>query len=387
MKSVQCLWKQADHCCKGAIRTREYPLSHQTGTSNRYCHVIEAHSCIASAHTCKRACVKVSLLRLTVRIRERESLPCPGAFGRARVKFIRRCSPASGRVKPVIMPCTHQATSLTLTHDPFISAPLEVFHSRCCNLHLIYECCLLPSKTARCHLLVEDVMRLDVCCSLWIENFVACKLLFLQRATDLSMLEDKVLISIQDTGWTDFTMSSTTGTLFLQCHKRSYACLCTGVARSMQCNNDPVIALLTHPKKSHSLAKKASCPRDASQCMMFFRPGATALLHLPLCHTQKPQCYSCRAIKPSKQHIQISNTLALGLTVVEDGMMGVPSEAITMLALPQALLIPDASDLNSPEERALGGPRLGLDAAREACECMPCSRSCSHAAVPRSSAR
>ena len=79
--------------------------------------------------------------------------------------------------------------------------------------------------------------------------------------------------------------------------------------------------------------------------------------------------------------------MALGLTVVEDGMMGDPSEAITILALPQALLIPDASDLNSPEERVLMGPRPGLDAAREACDCMPCSKSCSHAAVPRSSAR
>lgn len=87
------------------------------------------------------------------------------------------------------------------------------------------------------------------------------------------------------------------------------------------------------------------------------------------------------------RHIQISITLALGLTVVEDGMMGVPSEAVIMLALPHALLIADASDLNSPEERALGGPRLGPDAAREACDCTPCSKSCSHAAVPRSSAR
>lgn len=46
-----------------------------------------------------------------------------------------------------------------------------------------------------------------------------------------------------------------------------------------------------------------------------------------------------------------SPTLALGLTLVEEGMMGVPSGAITKLALAHALLMPETSDLNNPEAR------------------------------------
>ena len=46
-----------------------------------------------------------------------------------------------------------------------------------------------------------------------------------------------------------------------------------------------------------------------------------------------------------------SPALALGLTLVEEGMMGVPSGAITKLALPHALLMLQTSDLNSPEAK------------------------------------
>lgn len=53
-------------------------------------------------------------------------------------------------------------------------------------------------------------------------------------------------------------------------------------------------------------------------------------------------------------------TLALGLILVDEGRMGVPSGAVTKLALPQALL-PDISGFSIPDAKDFCGPRLGRD--------------------------
>lgn len=53
-------------------------------------------------------------------------------------------------------------------------------------------------------------------------------------------------------------------------------------------------------------------------------------------------------------------TLALGLILADEGRMGVPSGAVTKLALPQALL-PDISGFSIPAAKDFCGPRLGRD--------------------------
>ena len=82
---------------------------------------------------------------------------------------------------------------------------------------------------------------------------------------------------------------------------------------------------------------------------------------------------------------------------VEAGRIGVPSGAITKLALPQALLAKDKSRCSPAVPAVLDAVRLGRErdvpkvseggAGPRACPEWPCSMSCSQAAVPRSSAR
>ncbi len=54
-------------------------------------------------------------------------------------------------------------------------------------------------------------------------------------------------------------------------------------------------------------------------------------------------------------------TFALGRILVAEGRIGVPSGAITKLALPQALLLPDIPDVINPEANDFWFPRLGRD--------------------------
>lgn len=71
----------------------------------------------------------------------------------------------------------------------------------------------------------------------------------------------------------------------------------------------------------------------------------------------------CEIARTQQEHQRHKNiTLALGRMVAEEGRMGVPSGAITKLALPQALLAKDRSKGKAPDPD-LDPVRLGRDRA------------------------